>query len=325
MLKKRLHCLLMLNILLLLSLAGYGQGQDEGPGYQMMLIKNPGMAGIDGKSTVRLSYVNFFPGNNYNFHSVYFSYDSYYQGLHGGTSVYITDNYLGGIINDLRGGVSYAYSLKAGRDLFINAGLSASVVHRGFNFSGAVLPDQIDPLGGISLPSSESLTSGGKTVIDIGAGFLFATGRFTGGLAVSHLAEPDLSFSGSSEAKLRRQLLIHVSGDFTPWSNHDLKLDPLVYAEYQKGYTNGGAGVSFGYRFFSVCTSFLGDTYKNLNIQSGFSFSAGRFYIYYNYRFNVISGNRFMPLSLLHQTGLAFSLNAVEKRNEGRTINFPNL
>ena len=33
-----------------------------------------------------------------------------------------------------------------GKDLFINAGLTASVFHRGYNFGNAVLPDQIDPL-----------------------------------------------------------------------------------------------------------------------------------------------------------------------------------
>jgi hypothetical protein len=32
-----------------------------------------------------------------------------------------------------------------------------------------------------------------------------------------------------------------------------------------------------------------------------------------------------MPLSLLHETGLAFSLNNVEKRNVFKTINFPKL
>ena len=54
------------------------------------------------------------------------------------------------LVNDLRGGLSYSYFLQAGRDLYINAGLSASFFHRGFNFSDAVFPDQIDPMGGIS-------------------------------------------------------------------------------------------------------------------------------------------------------------------------------
>ena len=59
----------------------------------------------------------------------------------------LSDDYLGGIVNDMRGGLSYSYFFQAGKDLFINAGLSASFYHRGYNFDKAVLPDQIDPLG----------------------------------------------------------------------------------------------------------------------------------------------------------------------------------
>jgi hypothetical protein len=47
--------------------------------------------------------------------------------------------------------------------------------------------------------------------------------------------------------------------------------------------------------------------------------------VYYNYQFNLKSGNSLIPLSLLHQVGLAFSLNNVEKRNAIKTINFPKL
>jgi type IX secretion system PorP/SprF family membrane protein len=303
----------------------FGQDTDTGPGYQSMMMSNPSLAGSGGRSELRLSYLNFYPGNNYNLHSVYLSYDSYIQGLHGGAGLYLADDYLGGIINDIRGGISYAYFLKAGKDLYINAGLSASVYHRGFNFENAILPDQIDPLGGVSLPSSETLASSGRTVFDIGAGFLFTSGTFTGGLSISHLAEPDLSTTGDSNERLKRRLLVHLSGDFTLNKEHDLKILPLTYLSLQNGFIAGGAGASVEIKYISVSIAALGDSGKNLNIQSGFSFSAGRISIYYNYRFNAISGNKLLPLSLLHQTGLAFSLNNVEKRNAVKTINFPKL
>jgi hypothetical protein len=62
-----------------------------------------------------------------------------------------------------------------------------------------------------------------------------------------------------------------------------------------------------------------------MNIQTGFSFTAGKMSVYYNYRFNVASANNLMPLSLIHQTGVAFSLNNVDKRKAIKTINFPKL
>jgi type IX secretion system PorP/SprF family membrane protein len=308
-----------------LSVGCFGQEIDPGPGYQMMMINNPSLAGSGGDGELRLSYLNFYPGNNYNLHSVYFSYDSYFPELHGGAGIYISDDYLGGIINDFRGGLSYAYFLQAGKDLFINAGLSASVYNRGFNFGNAVLPDQIDPLGGVSLPSSETLALSARTVFDIGAGFLFTSGTFTGGFSINHLAEPDLSGTGNSNERLKRKLLVHLSEDFDISKSHNLKIQPITFFELQGRLVNGGAGAALESKYLAINAVVLGDNAKNLDIQTGFSFSAGRITVFYNYRFNAVSGNKLLPLSLLHQTGLAFSLNNVEKRNTIKTINFPKL
>jgi type IX secretion system PorP/SprF family membrane protein len=180
-------------LILVIPVDCFGQETDPGPGYQMLMVLNPALSGSEGDGVLRLSYLNYYPGNNYNLHSVYMSYDAYFPALHGGAGFYLSDDYLGGIVNDFRGGLSYAYFLKAGNDLFINAGLSASIYHRGYDFDNAFLPDQIDPLGGILFPSSEILATTGRTVFDIGAGFLFISGKIFGGVSISHLAEPDLS------------------------------------------------------------------------------------------------------------------------------------
>ncbi len=303
----------------------FGQETETGPGFQTMMMNNPSLAGSSGDDVLRLSYLNLYPGNNYNFHSVYLSYDSYYPVLHGGAGLYLADDYLGGIINDFRGGLSYAYFLQAGKDLFINAGLSASIYHRGFNFNDAILPDQIDPLGGVSIPSSEVLSSTGRTVFDIGAGFLFISGKFTAGFSLNHLAEPDLSATGLSNERLKRKLLIHLSGDFILNKTQNLRILPLTYFSLQNGFLTGGAGAAIQSKSLSVNAVLLGDNEKNINFQTGFALDAGRISIFYNYRFNIVSENKLLPLSLLHQTGLIFSLNNVEKRNLIKTINFPKL
>ncbi len=146
---------ILLIIIISTAYAAGGQGLRSGPAYQMLLMNNPGLSGSEGDGVLRLSYLNYYPGNSYDLNSVYLSYDSYFPGLHGGAAFYMSEDYLGGIINDLRGGFSYAYFLQAGNDLFINAGLTASVFHRGYNFGNAVLPDQIDPVGGVTFPTSE--------------------------------------------------------------------------------------------------------------------------------------------------------------------------
>lgn len=302
-----------------------GQETDHNPGYQSIMIDNPAFSGSEGDAKMRLSYLNLYPGNNYNFHSVYCSYDSYFPALHGGAGLYISDDYMGGIVNDLQGGFSYAYFLQAGKDLFINAGLSASFYNRRFNFEGAVLPDQIDPLGGITQITSQLLTSTGKTVFDVGAGFLFIAPKFFGGFSVSHLAEPDLSLAGNADEGLKRKWLLNITGDFPVNKEKNLKFRPTGYFEVQGSFVSAGAGTIFETNSLSANVILLGDNSENLNMQTGFSINAGKLSLYYNYRFNVLSANAMLPVSMLHQTGLAFSLNNVDKRKTIKTIKFPKM
>src|SRR5450759_4391560 len=258
----------------------FGQETDPGSSYQMIMIKNPSLAGSEGDGVLRLSYLNFYPGNNYNLHSVYFSYDSYFSKLHGGAGIYLADDYLGGIVNDFRGGLSYSYFLQAGKDLFINAGLSASAYHRGYNFDNAVLPDQIDPLGGVSLPSSEILATQGRTVFDMGAGFLFISGKIFGGFSINHLTEPDLSISGSSNERLKIKLLLHLAGDFDVNEVQSPKARPLAFLILQGGFLSSGAGVVIESNHLAVNAIMLGDNGSNMNMQTGFSFKSGKVSIY---------------------------------------------
>jgi type IX secretion system PorP/SprF family membrane protein len=320
---KRVLIIFSLNVILSDGL--FSQDGESLADYHNIMINNPALSGSEGDGTLRLSYLNFYPGNNYNLHSVYFSYDSYVPALHGGIGISISDDYLGGIVNDFRGAASYAYFLQAGKDFFLNAGLSASVYHRGFNFEGAVLPDQIDPLGGAIYPSAETLANSGRSVFDLGAGFVFIAGNFFGGISVNHLAEPDLSESIDYEDKLKRKLLVHLAGDINLNKSKNLKIRPVGYLYVQEGFVSGGAGMVFQSNYLSINTLLLSDNEKNMNIQSGFAITTGKVNIFYNYRFNVLSENNMMPLSLLHQTGLAFSLNNVDKRKTIKTINFPKL
>jgi type IX secretion system PorP/SprF family membrane protein len=303
----------------------YGQETDPGPGFQTVMMHNPAYSGVEGDGTLRLSYMSHYPGNNYNLHSVYVSYDSYFPLLHGGAGFYLSDDYLGGIVNDVRGGLSYSYFLQAGKEIFINAGLSASVYYRGFNFGGAVFPDQIDPLGGVIYPSSEIITVSGKTAFDLGAGFVIIYRNLFGGFSVSHLAEPDLSDGGSSVDRLKRKYNLELSGDLKINSSGNLSLRPLLFLSMQDGYLSASAGTLFESSYFSVNALVMGDNNKNIDLQTGFSLTFGQISFFYNYRFSLSSGSSSMPLSLLHQTGLALRLNKIEKRNDISTIIYPKM
>lgn len=299
------------------------QETNYGPGYQTLIVGNPAFAGSNLDGILRLSYFNFYPGNHYNFHSVFLSYDSYFSSLHGGAGFYVSNDYLGGIVNELRGGLSYSYFLQAGKDLYINAGLSASFFHRGFNFSDAVFPDQIDAMGGISMPSSELMSNESKTVLDVGTGFMFIYRKLTGGFAITHLTQPDLNGNGPSAESLNRKYLIHFLADIELKKGSDLNIMPLVSVELQGKYLWASAGAVLEHKYLSVSTILLVNNNKNIDLQTGFSIRKDKLALFYNYRFNLVSGYSLMPFSLVHQTGLTFRLNNVEKRINGRTINVP--
>ena len=300
-----------------------GQETNYGPGYQTIVVNNPAYTGSGGDGTMRVSYLNFYPGNSYNFHSVYFSYDSYYPAIHGGAGIYLSDDYLGGIVNDIRGGLAYSYFLQAGKELYINAGLSASFFHRGFNFGDAVLPEQIDQMGGISIPPSEILINRSKMVFDIGTGFLFIYRRFFGGFGITHLAQPDPGFSGSSADKIKRKYFMNAAMDFDLDKSNNLKIRPVAALEIQESLLTGCLGAVIESNYLSVNSLLFLNNNRNIDLQAGFSLRKERLAIFYNYKFSLKSGNSLMPFSLMHQTGLAFSLNNVEKRIKVRTINIP--
>jgi type IX secretion system PorP/SprF family membrane protein len=309
-------------VILILSSRVSGQ---EGMNYQATMISNPAVTGSEGDGKVRLSYLNFYPGNNYNFHTVKLSYDSYFQSLHGGAGFYISDEYLGGTLNNLSGGFSYSYFLRATEKLYISAGLSASFYHRGYDFSGSILPDQLDPLLGIVLSSAETLTSRGRTVFDLGTGFMFITGRFFGGFSVSHLTEPDLSVSDYTESKLGRILLIHGAGNFLINRGRNINLVPLASVKSGNELLTAGAGASLESKYLAINAIFFAGNDKNIDLQAGFSINVGEFMMFYSYRINLVSGENLLPFSLLHHTGIALGLNNVDKRKIVKTINFPKL
>ncbi len=321
----RYRILSLLSAIFILQGSLLCQETDYGPGYQTILVNNPAFSGMSADGKLRLSYMNFYPGNSYNFHSFYFSYDSYFKAVHGGASAFLSDDYLGGIVNDLRGGLAYSYALRANRDLFINAGLSASFFHRGFNFKGAVLPDQIDGMGMVTLPSSEDLANTGRTVMDIGTGFLITSGNYFGGFSVSHLTQPDLSGSGYSYERLKRKYMINFTADFELNKRNQIRIRPLAAAEIQGTFFSVSEGALLESRSLSFNTVFFEDNYSNIDMQAGFSFRKDNIAFCYNYKFNVKSGNSLLPFSLVHQAGLIFSFNNVEKRMRIKTINLPEL
>lgn len=301
------------------------QDTDYGAGYQTMIMRNPSFSGTAGDGILRVSYMNFYPGNNYNLHSFYVSYDSYFPVLHGGAGFCLANDHMGGIVNDMRGYISYAYFLQADRDFYINAGLSAGFHHRGFSMGNAVFPDEIDRLGAITGFTSEPFENLNRTLFDISTGFLFLWKKWIAGVSVSHLTGPDLGRQGQPESRLERSFHIQVAGDIDLSPDHEMKLRPVGMMDLQDKYAYGGAGAVLESTNISASVVGLADNNGDLDIQPGFTIKTGKIMFFYNYRFNLKSGNDILPFSLMHQTGISLILNNVEKRLGSETIKIPRM
>jgi type IX secretion system PorP/SprF family membrane protein len=302
-----------------------GQETGYGPDYQTIIINNPAFAGSEGDGILKLSYMNLYPGNGYNLHSVIFSYDAFIPSIHGGAGIFVTDDYLGGIVNDMRGGISYSYHLQTGKRTYINGGLTASFYHRGYNFGKAVLPDQIDSYGNISLPAGEILDREGRTVFDIGTGFLVMAEGFFAAVSVNHLAEPYLESSGTIDSRIKRKYQVSMAGDIPAGRQKKMAIRPVIFFEKQGGYTSLGSGGVLENNLLSVSGIVIMQNGKKIDFQTGFTVRTGMVTMFYNYRFNISSVSSILPFSLLHQTGLAIRLQGVEKRNVIKTINYPKM
>ena len=293
--------------------------------YYNPVLANPALAGAEGPGKLRLSYRDYYPGRSLNLHSLYCSYDSFQEQIHGGYGVYISDNILGGLLNELKLGAAYSYHLRVSRDLYINAGFLASVINRGLNAGNIILPDQIDPVLGPVLPSGETISSESRTVFDAGLGFTVSYRDYHAGVAVNHIFNPDMTGSGIDEASPGRRLSIHGGAAFMT-GNSDWSLQPGFIMSIQNDNFLCALGTSMSYKSLSVSVlPYLDPRNEFSFIQSGIHYSTGRLELGYNYNFAPFRSDRILPFTLSNQVYIGVVLNNVEKRDLIKAIKYPKM
>lgn len=308
-----------------LSLGAHSQEGGAGTFFSSPLVANPAYTGATGSSLITLSYAAYYPGYNTGVATLYGSWDAYFESLHGGAGFFLSENKLGNILNDLRAGVTYAYHLQADRNLWINAGFTASMIHRSLNSSSVILPDQIDPLLGPVLPSGESVSDRSRTLFDASVGFLITWYDFTGGLSVSHIATPDLTGDGKSYSRLPRRYSLHGSYKFL-FERGKYELEPLFAISYQG--SRGGllTGIVAGYESFSVNLASHFSLPEGLSaLQAGMSVTAGVVEIGYSHLFAAGNQHVMSPLTLSSVITLRITLTGAAKSVAMRAINYPKL
>ncbi len=308
----------------LLFLAMTLQGQDTWYGSMsgMYLMYNPAWAGAAGSPVMNISAASFLPGNGFGLKSVYASYDGYFDGLHGGAGVWIADDILGDIMNDMKAGASYAYHFRAGRDLYLTAGLTASVVNRGLRTGSIVLPGDIDPFMGITGGSVSYTSPANITRFDLGTGVSVSSGSWYGGVSVMHLAQPSLNSDQQDLDRLKRLYTLNAGATFTPGRN-GLTLNPSVAFLTQGGsytvYLGTEAlwrGVMSGLSLWHLSQGFTA-------AETSLGWDAGALKLILSYSYILAGGNSSFAGTAIVKAGLLFSFNNVEKRKVAHIIKLP--
>jgi len=299
--------------------------QDEGYNYHSLLTGNPALAGLGGDGIMRVSYKNLYPGNGFNLNAVNLSFDGFFQSIHGGAGITISENNLAGAFNELTAGLSYGYHFRAGDDIYISAGLSFKVINRMISINGLKLPDQLSLLGSDVLQSAESLTSKSRTVPDFASGIIVSAERFTFGLSTDHLARPDLYPDAGFDGRLDRRYTFFGTADLNIFRNDDFLLKPVLYTGFSSGWFLIEPGVSLQSKYLALNMLTEFENSGLIDIKTGITLAFKGLSLFYTYRFNVYSKEIPLPVSISHSTGMAISLYFVDKRKTVKTIFFPEL
>jgi type IX secretion system PorP/SprF family membrane protein len=301
-------------------------GQDTWYGTMsgMHFMYNPAYTGSSGLPVMNISCYSFLPGNNFALRSGYASFDTYLPGLHGGTGLWLSDDMLGEIINDFRAGASYAYHLQAGRDLFFNAGLTASVVHRGIKTGAVILPGDIDPFNGFQGTHSEYITDGAVTAFDIGTGITFAKGPWYGGVSVMHLTQPWLSESRQNNDRIRRLYTVSAGTSFSNRKG-EFSLSPSVTLLAQADNVIIYLGTEALYRSLMGGVGFWHAASGFTAAEPSLGWDAGSAKIILSYSYVLAGGDTAIKGTAIVKAGLTICFNNVEKSRAIHIIKLPDL
>lgn len=308
--------------LLLCTMTIKGQDTWYGSISGMQMMYNPAWTGATGAPVLNISAFTFLPGNGFDLKSVYASYDGYFPSLHGGAGVWLADDMLGEVMNDLRAGACYAYHFRAGRDLYVNAGLTASLVSRGIRTGSIILPDDIDPFSGVTGGSSAYTSPTAYNRFDLGTGVSFSSGPLYGGLSVMHLTQPSLSDNNQAHERLKRLYTLNAGSSFT-FESTGLSLNPSAAFLLQNKNITVYLGTEAEWRGIISGLS-LWHTAKGFTVAAtSLGWNANPVKIMISYNYILAGGDVSFKGTAIVKAGVSFSFNNVEKSKVPHIIKLP--
>lgn len=165
--------------------------------FSIPLYLNPAFTGANVCSRFTTVYRDQWPGVSKAYKSYLLSLDHYIQkrnigiGLLFGNDVAGTGELQTTIINPM-----FAYEVKVNRNFSMRYGLQIGLGMKSINFNSLLFGDQIARGGNVTTLETPTQT---KEYFDMGAGALFYTKKYWGGLSAYHLTRPNTSLMGGED------------------------------------------------------------------------------------------------------------------------------
>jgi type IX secretion system PorP/SprF family membrane protein len=206
--------------ILLVQLCADAQDMHFTQFYASPLYLNPAFAGAE-CSRATLTYRNQWPGIYKTYKSYLLGLDHFFQANNLGIGMLVGSDVAGS--GNLRTTIidpMISYQARITRKFAVRGAIQPGITMRSINFNDLLFGDQIGRGGGV--PSVETPPQS-KTFFDLGAGFLFYSANYWGGVSMYHLNKPDESLIGADDATLPVKFSAH--GGYKYILNEDDKDD----------------------------------------------------------------------------------------------------
>ncbi|MCG8577398.1 MAG: type IX secretion system membrane protein PorP/SprF [Flavobacteriales bacterium] len=312
-------------------LTSYCQDPEFTQFYANPIYLNPAMAGSNICPRFRMNHRNQWANISGAYVTSSASWDRYYDALHGGVGVMITNDMAGkNTINWNSINLVYSYYLKVTRNFSILMGAQAGWNQKFLDWNKLAFGDQIDPRDGFvyatnDIPSGRLLKDrwGTRGFFDVSAGIVAYSKKVYGGVALKHLNTPNQSLKlGRSDLPIR--LTTHIGFDIPVGTEskyvNTTSFSPNIIYTYQDGFMQLNMGTYFKHGVFTAGfwwrTSRRSDSViLTTGIQSGTMKIGYSYDITVSELTNVTGGS--------HELSLGVDMNCKIKKKNFRTISCP--
>ena len=175
---------------------------------------NPAMAGNANALRLGLNYRQQWPALGNRYHTVRASYDqNIFQQMSSIGVAFSHDNMGGGIYKVNEFALAYSHTFKLQDEIFVRLGLQAALFANYLDWNNLTFEDQYDPRTGQIIGGTiESFETNNRMFPDFSVGGCFVIeNKFTVGVSVCHIAEPNNGFDKLENNTLSRKFVAHAN------------------------------------------------------------------------------------------------------------------